>query len=61
MTNAGSIVGKIVGKGKTVSNVLDKAYNKKHYAHEAKETLLHEELEFPEYEKKECEHKHHRG
>ena len=61
MTNAGSIVERIVGKGKTSSSVLDKAYNKKHYAHEAKEGLLHEEEESLEYEKKECKKKHYKG
>lgn len=45
MTNAASIVNKIVGKGKTSSSVLNKSYNEKHYKHELKEGILHEEEE----------------
>jgi hypothetical protein len=62
MTNAESILGKIMsGKKPSVENILGKSYNKKHYEHESKETLLHEERETPEFEAKEEKDKHHRG
>ena len=64
MTNAGSIVGKIMSSKKpSVEKILGKSYNKKHYTHEGKEGLLHEEEESYDYEKREysSKHQHHKG